>query len=121
MADNEVPEGTFDDYSETNSETSTHPDNYEICQLSGFKVKPEDLVRRWDGLWVKREFVEGRHPQDFTQARPEHPRPSPAPELPNEFRELPFILATESGDLISREGPGYVLTEADNQITAADL
>ena len=51
---------------------ATAPANntYNICNISGFRAKPGELVRRWDGMMVLPEFTEQRHPQDFTQAIP---------------------------------------------------
>lgn len=38
-----------------------------ICDLSGFKCKASETVRRWDGLRVLRRFSEERQPQDFVR------------------------------------------------------
>lgn len=45
-----------------------------ICDLTGWKVKRSDCVVRWDGMLVRREVCEERHPQDFLRAREERNR-----------------------------------------------
>lgn len=112
--------GTFGDYSETNSEATTVPSNYEICQRSGFKVKPENLVRQWDGLWVRKDLRERRHPQDFVRPVPEHVRGSSRPERPDSFVGISGLLLTEDGAFLTQEADGFFQTEAIT-ISAADL
>ena len=122
MADNTVPSGTFGDYSPTNSEAEQIPSNYEICQRSGFKVRPGDLAQQWDGLRVRRDLLDTRHPQDFVRSRPETPRPSRSPEAPDSFVEFSDILTTEAGDYLSLETPpGFLLTESAAQVSTEDL
>jgi len=45
-----------------------HGDYNVICDASGFKVKASECRMQWDGLFVKKEFWEARHPQDFVKA-----------------------------------------------------
>jgi len=33
-----------------------------VCQRTGFNVRPEDLVREWTGLLVRRSSFEPKHP-----------------------------------------------------------
>ena len=40
-------------------------DYYVICDFSGFKILRSQARRMWNGLLVKKEFWEPRHPQDF--------------------------------------------------------
>jgi len=42
-----------------------------ICDLTGVKVKRSQCILRWDGMLVRREVSEDRHPQDFLRAREE--------------------------------------------------
>lgn len=35
-----------------------------ICDRSGQRVKAKDCRMQWDGLLVKKEYWEARHPQD---------------------------------------------------------
>lgn len=44
-----------------------------ICDISGFKCKASETVRRWDGLRVLRRFSEERHPQDFVRGVKDNP------------------------------------------------
>ena len=53
---------------------------YNICDVSGFKAKPGELVRRWDGMWVLPEFNEPRNKQDFAYSRSEKQRGAKRPE-----------------------------------------
>lgn len=61
------------------------PSNYEICDRTGFRVLPGELVKEWTGLKVRRQSWESRHPQDFVRARTEHPKGSQRPEQPDQF------------------------------------
>lgn len=36
---------------------------------SGFVHYREDMVKRWDGLWVRKDQFETRQPQEFVRAR----------------------------------------------------
>lgn len=44
-------------------------DFYRICDRSGFKVRASETVREWNGLIVRRQDYEERHPQDFVRGR----------------------------------------------------
>ena len=77
MADDTVPSSTFGSYGDhINAEATEVKSQYQICQHSGFKVRvrdslgrlTNDLVKQWDGLWVKREFRDERNPQDYIRA-----------------------------------------------------
>lgn len=122
MSDNEVPSGTFGSYAESNSNATTHPSNYEICQASGFRYPAGTLVKQWDGLMVHPRFLDHRHPQEFVRGRPERPKPSRSPEVTEEFLAVSYILITESGEYIELESEvGYLLTEEGNQVSAGSL
>jgi hypothetical protein len=84
LADDEVPEGTFGSYAETNSNAKVHPSRYEICDQSGFKVEVGTLTKQWDGAMVMKRFRDERNEQDFLRPRAERPRnlaKSPEPEI----------------------------------------
>ena len=42
-----------------------------IDDICGFKVKASETVRRWDGMIMRREDYEERHPQDFLRGSKE--------------------------------------------------
>ena len=42
-----------------------------ICDLTGFKLKASQVVKRWDGFIVRRGSSEQRHPQDFLRSVPD--------------------------------------------------
>ena len=65
--------------------TTTFGNTYNICDVSGFRARPGELVRRWDGVWVLPEFWEPRHPQDFVRAKAERLTGSIRPESPDLF------------------------------------
>lgn len=46
--------------------------NNVICDRSGFKVKAIDCKMEWNGLFVRHELWEERHPQDFLTGIPDH-------------------------------------------------
>ena len=56
-----------------------------VCQISGFKAKPGQLVTRWDGLLVLPKFSEPRNDQDFVRVKPERQRGSIRPEAADNF------------------------------------
>jgi hypothetical protein len=61
------------------------PSNYEICDRTGFRLPRGTLRKQWDGLMVRPQSWESRHPQDFVRARPERPKGSPRPEQTDQF------------------------------------
>lgn len=46
-----------------------HGDFNVICDRTGFKVKASDTRIEWNGLRVRKESYEPRHPQDFVRGR----------------------------------------------------
>ncbi len=56
-----------------------------ICQRSGFKAKPEQLVREWSGGLILPEYAEARNIQDFTRAHAEEQPGTRTPEAVNDF------------------------------------
>lgn len=65
--------------------TEDTKNRYNVCQVSGFKAKPGELVQRWDGLWVLPKFNEERHPQDRVRTRHESQQGSIRPEGADTF------------------------------------
>ncbi len=61
------------------------PDNYEICQRSGFRVPRGTLVKDGYGYWVRPESADQRHPQEFVRSRPEDQQGSRSPEQEDTF------------------------------------
>ena len=51
-----------------------------VCMLSGFKAKPGQLIKRYDGLWVLPKFWEPRNEQDLLRAKSENQHGSIRPE-----------------------------------------
>lgn len=83
-----IPAGTFSDdpaHGPQNANAGPGVNNLEICQRTGFKVPRSTLRKQWDGLMVRPESYEGRHPQDFVRAPAENPKGSPAPEPADTF------------------------------------
>ena len=60
--------------------TQTWGNTYTMCQVSGFRAKPGELQRRWDGLWVLPQFHEPRNAQDFVRGKSELLTGSERPE-----------------------------------------
>ena len=69
----------------TNDNAVLVPSNYEICQRSGFRVPIGELVKEWDGGWVRRQSYDPRHPQDFVRSKPERSHPHHSPEPTDAF------------------------------------
>jgi hypothetical protein len=115
--------GTFGDYSESNTNASEHPSIYETCQQSGFKAKPEELIQQWDGAWVRRAFVDRRHPQEFVRGLRERMQfPSGPPELVDAFIVHSDFILTEDGRNLAAETRGPLKTEEPtNHLNAGDL
>ena len=54
-----------------------------ICDMSGFKCKAKDTRMMWNGLRVRKDFWEPRHPLDKVEVRADkmsvkNPRPDTA-------------------------------------------
>ena len=45
-----------------------HGDYNVICDHSGWKVKRSECRLQWNGLLVRKDLWEPRHPQDFVRA-----------------------------------------------------
>ena len=51
-----------------------YPDNYTTCDRSDFRLKPDEVVRNWNGLYTRRTSYDIRHPLDFLRPRTESGR-----------------------------------------------
>ncbi len=49
----------------------SYPDNYTICDRSGFRVLPAEIKANWDGLFTRAVSFDIRHPLDFIRSRTE--------------------------------------------------
>ncbi len=72
----------------------TWGNTYNICDFSGFKAKPGELIPTWSGLMVLPEYWEPRNAQDFVRVRAEHLEGSPRPEGADKFITT-RVLATD--------------------------
>jgi hypothetical protein len=43
-----------------------------ICDVCGFQFKADEVLKRWDGLYVCKDDYEPRHPSDFLRVREEN-------------------------------------------------
>lgn len=89
-----------------------------IDPWSGFKIDNADLVKQWDGQWVRRENCDIRNPQDYVRGVKETMALTIArPEAPDVFVAGPIlwedgpIMTTELGAAIYTQGvdPGDTL------------
>lgn len=114
--------GTFGDYSAANTNAVEHPSIYETCQQSGFKVKPGELVQQWDGAWVRADFIDKRHPQEFVRGLRERTLPPAPSESVDSFIEHSQFIALEDGRLLGSEMRGAMKTEEPTtHLSAEDL
>lgn len=83
-----------------------------LDQRSGFKKKASEVTRQWDGLYVSKDDVETRHPQQFVRARRD--RQTPADVRPeNTDRFLDDITDPESPSFIQ-----FLISESGDQLIA---
>ena len=83
----------------TNANTEDPEANYEICDRTGFRVPAGTLKKEWNGLMVRPESWESRHPQDLIRGRPERDGGSPRPEQADRFIEDLYPNGVQSSDL----------------------
>lgn len=79
--------GTDVDGGPVNSQaTSDVPTNYDLCQRTGFRQYPGELVRDGYGEYVRGRSSDERHPQDFQRSRGgDRQRGSVSPEQDDTF------------------------------------
>lgn len=81
-----VPPSTFTtDEIVNNDATEDTKNRYNICQRTGFRVKPGTLVREWNGTLVRPDSWEQRHPQEFIRPLAEDLKGARRPEPDDEF------------------------------------
>jgi hypothetical protein len=81
-------QSTTDPIGEENDQAELPPpNNYLICDRTGFRVSvKEGLKKEWTGKMVRKESWEPRHPQDLNRGRAtERERGSPRPEQSDNF------------------------------------
>ena len=83
----------------TNDTATTDDGKYNVCQLSGFRAKPGELVRRWDGLMVLPKFIEPRHSQDRVRGHADEISGSLRPEKTDQFTETLYPNGVQASDL----------------------
>ena len=60
--------------------------NNVICDRTGFEFKSGKLKKTWDGLWVRKESWEPRHPQEFLKGIADKQTVAVSrPEAPDDF------------------------------------
>jgi len=95
-----------------NTGATTYGGRNSICQRSGWKARPQDLVKDWTGLWVLPQFKDIRNPQDFQKTQIERDRGSVAAErTTDEFITISEAILTEDGKAIEDEQGGIWFTE----------
>ena len=67
-------------------------DYFVYCGLSGQKALRSDCIEQWDGLIVKKEYAEMRHPLDLQ-------KPLPKEAVPHETRPEPTDSFLNYGDV----------------------
>lgn len=60
-------------------------DHNVVCDRTGRKFKRSQCRKTWDGLIVRKESWEPRHPQDFLRARPDHQQVSDPRSEPDDY------------------------------------
>jgi hypothetical protein len=70
----------------TNSTATEDTSNrYNICQRTGFKVKPGSLMKEWNGALVRSDSYEPRNIQDFVKGKAESLTGAIRPEADDQF------------------------------------
>jgi hypothetical protein len=65
--------------------TEDSENKYNICQRTGFKIKPGQLVEEWDGVKVRADSWEPRSLQDLVRVRAEELHGAYRPEPTDQF------------------------------------
>lgn len=64
-------------------------DHWVICDQTGFKVRRSQVVKQWDGLLVRRDQHDPRHPQELVKAKVDRVTVSdPRPRKTDVFLEV---------------------------------
>jgi len=94
-----VPDRTYPIDQIPNANATTGPTNYEICERTGFRVKPGELVEEWNGVMVRQRSFEHRHPQDFVRSSSEKLEGSKRPEQDDRFVSDLYPTGVSASDL----------------------
>ena len=64
-----------------------HPGDFKrICDRTGFATRASNTTKQWNGLVVRRDVAEPRHPQEFVRGRSDKQSvPDPRPRQVSEF------------------------------------
>ena len=83
-----VPSSTFTTDNPGSANTNVSEDTvsrFNICQRTGFRVKPHELVEEYNGILVRPDSFEYRHPQEFIRPLAESLTGPIRPEPDNSF------------------------------------
>lgn len=105
-----------------------HGDYNVICDFSGQKIKRSEARKTWDGLLVKKEFWEPRHPQDFVRGKADKQTVADArPDQQTMHNEATVAAAASKDDttiditggssLVDGDGIGIVLDNGESHWT----
>ena len=95
-----------------------------ICDRTGFKMKRSQCRKEWNGLLVRRESFEERHPQDTLRSFEDHQAvPDPRSESTNVFIETGGERITFNANrrVDSSGNTRVVAGLAQNTVNASDL
>ena len=67
------------------SATQPTANSYNVCQRSGKRYKPGELIQEWTGLWVHSDYLDHRSQQDFVRVHAEKLEGSIRPEAIDNF------------------------------------
>ena len=85
---------------ENTNATTDVPSNYQICDITGFKVEvDEPFVEDWRGYMMRKKSWSERHPQDYVKGVKENAPGSESPEPDDEFVEDLYPNGVSSDDL----------------------
>ena len=69
----------------TNDDATPATTNQEICDRTGFRVLPGELVRNWDGVYTRIKSLDVKPPQLLIRSVPDQQKGSPSPESKDVF------------------------------------
>ena len=69
----------------TNDNATPATTNQEICDRTGFRVLPGELVRNWDGIYTRLKSLDVKPPQLLIRSVPDQQKGSPSPESADVF------------------------------------
>lgn len=79
----------------TATEAEEVESNYEICQRSGYRVKPGELMEEWNGTLVRPEDYESRNLQEYVRGTDDAQEGSPRPEQGDSFLSTNEVTADD--------------------------